>query len=418
MKPEAGRNIRWRVMAALFLLSFVTIVDRVCISAAKNDMAADLRIPDLTFGVVFGAFALGYAVFMLPSGWLADRWGPRKFLAATVACWSLFTLQTGLVSAVAVLVAVRFLFGAAEAGAYPTAARAIYGWLPARERGLALGLLNTGSRLGAAVGLTLMSVSVAVFGWRASFVGLGVIGFAWAWWWFRWFRDDPREKPGITEAELRLIGSGGNARPVAAGESRWRDLVCLDSLLLLIQYFASNFTFFVCFSWLLPYLRTRFALGPQEAGAWASVPLYCGALATWTSGMAVDALYRRGNRRLSRRLPAMCGFALAALMLLIAPHVTSVGAFVACFGITTFGVDFTLSPSWSVSSDLGGRRTGTLSAAMNTFGSIGSFASSVAFPALLAWTGSIQTHFFLAAALDLAAVFCWWRIRTGSQDKA
>lgn len=398
-------------MAALFLLSFVTIVDRVAISSAKNDMAAELRIPDLTFGVVFGAFAIGYAIFMLPSGWLADRWGPRKFLAATVACWSLFTLGTGLVSVVSVLIAIRFLFGAAEAGAYPTAARALYGWLPIGERGLALGLMNTGSRLGAAIGLTAMSVSVAAIGWRASFLVLGAVGFVWAAWWFAWFRDDPRQKRGVSTAELELIGTA--AIPTAAGkqEMRWQALVSRDSALLLVQYFASNFTFFFCFSWLLPYLRSRFGLGPHEAGAWASIPLYCGALATWTSGLTVDAIYRRGRWGTSRRLPAMCGFGLAAVMLVVAPHMASVGGFIACFAITTFGIDFTLSPSWSVASDIGGPRTGTLSAAMNTLGSTGSFVSSVLFPALLAWTGSIQSHFLLAAALDVAAVFCWWAIR-------
>ncbi|MBI4875271.1 MAG: MFS transporter, partial [Acidobacteria bacterium] len=313
-------------------------------------------------------------------------------------------------STVGVLVAVRFLFGAAEAGAYPTAARAIYSWLPVRERGLALGLLNTGSRLGAAVGLALMSAGVAAIGWRACFLVLGVLGFVWAGFWYGWFRDEPRDKRGVSPEELEWIGSGGSARPVSQGESNWRELVSIDSALLLVQYFASNFTFFICFSWLLPYLRTRFGLGPHEAGAWASIPLYCGAVATWTSGLAVDAIYRRGHWTLSRRLPAMCGFGLAAVMLLIAPHGAGAGAVVVCFAVTTFGVDFTLSPSWSISSDLGGRRTGMLSAAMNTFGSIGSFASSLAFPALLGGTGSIQAHFTLAAALDVAAILCWWRI--------
>lgn len=402
------------MLAGLFLLSFITIVDRVAISAAKNDMADELGIADMAFGVVFGAFALGYALFMVPAGWLADRWGPRSFLAATVACWSVFTLGTGLVSGVAALVAVRFLFGAAESGAYPTAARAIYGWMPAGERGLALGLLNTGSRLGAALGLTAMSACIAAAGWRASFAMLGAAGLAWAVWWRGWFRDNPREKRGVSTAELARIGQAADARPARPGESRWQDLVSLDSALLLAQYFASNFTFFICFSWLLPYLRTRFELGPQAAGMWASVPLYCGALATATSGMAVDALYRRGYWSLSRRLPAICGFALAAVMLLAAPYAGSVGAFVACFAITTFGVDFTLSPSWSVAADLGGRRTGTLSAAMNTLGSLGAFASSLAFPALLAATGGIQAHFLVAAALDVVAVFCWWRMRPHS----
>ena len=265
--------VRWRVMAALFVLSFVTIVDRVAISSAKNDMAAELRITDVTFGVVFGAFAIGYAIFMLPSGWLADRWGPRKFLAATVACWSLFTFGTGLVSIVSVLIAIRFLFGAAEAGAYPTAARALYGWLPVRERGLALGLMNTGSRLGAAIGLMAVSASVAAVGWRASFFALGLLGFVWAAWWYGWFRDDPREKPGVSPAELQWIGAPGAAQSVAKGEAGWRHLVTRDSAFLLVQYFASNFTFFICFSWLLPYLRSQFGLGLHEAGVWASVPL-------------------------------------------------------------------------------------------------------------------------------------------------
>ena len=404
-------RVRWHVMAALFALSFVTIVDRVSISAAKNDMAAELGIADMTFGAVFGAFALGYAIFMVPSGWLADRWGARRFLALIVALWSLFTLQTGLVSAVGVLIAVRFLFGAAEAGAYPAAARAIYGWLPARERGLALGLLNTGSRLGAAIGLALMSASVASLGWRASFVLLAMAGFVWAAWWLAWFRDDPRAKRGVSPAELELIGGADKARPLGKREGNWRELVSPQSGLILAQYFASNFTFFICFSWLLPFLRSHYGLAAREAGLYASVPLYCGALATWTSGLAVDALYRRGRPDLSRRLPAMAGFALAALTLAAASQATTAAAFIGCFALTTFGVDFTLSPSWSVCSDTGGRQTGTLSAAMNTLGSIGSFASSVAFPWLLGQTGGASAYFFLATALDVAAVFAWWRIR-------
>ncbi|MGO8786045.1 MAG: MFS transporter [Terriglobia bacterium] len=88
-----GSGVRWRVVAALFLLSFITIVDRVCISAAKGGMAEELHIPDLTFGMVFGAFALGYALFMLPAGWMADHWGTRRSLALIVALWSVFTLQ-------------------------------------------------------------------------------------------------------------------------------------------------------------------------------------------------------------------------------------------------------------------------------------------------------------------------------------
>ena len=125
-------GVRWYVLGAVFFLAFITIVDRVCISAAKSAMSRELRISDLDFGAVFGAFALGYAVLMVPSGWLADKFGPRKFLTVTVALWSCFTLATGIVRTLAPLIAVRFAFGMAEAGAFPTATRALYNWFPIR----------------------------------------------------------------------------------------------------------------------------------------------------------------------------------------------------------------------------------------------------------------------------------------------
>ncbi len=128
---------------------------------------------------------------MVPSGWLADRYGPRKTLALIVLLWSVLTAATGWVKGTAILLLVRFLFGLAEAGAFPGAARAISNWLPAQERGLALGLLNTGSRLGAAFGLSAMSFCILSFGWRFSFMLLGVAGILWSALWFWWFRDRP-----------------------------------------------------------------------------------------------------------------------------------------------------------------------------------------------------------------------------------
>jgi len=395
------------VLGALFLLSFITIVDRVCISAAKPEMAAALGISDMTFGVVFGAFALGYGVFMIPSGWAADRMRPRRFLTSIVLAWSGFTILTGLASATAMLIVVRFLFGAAEAGAFPTAARAIYDWFPRGERGLALGLLNSGSRLGAAAGLALMSVSTATLGWRASFQVLGCIGCAWAVWWLWWYRDNPEQKRGISLEEVNWIRVADS--PSQAGGQRGT-LLSMSTVFLALQYFASNFTFFLCFSWLLPYLRSHFQLGPGEAGIYASLPLYCGALATWTGGVAVDAIFRRGHWDLSRRLPAMLGFVLASIALCAAVRVGSLHAFLICFSIATFGVDFTLSPSWSAAADLGGARTGRLSSAMNMVGSAGSFASSVIFPWLLRETGSVGSYFAAAALIDVCAVILWSRI--------
>jgi ACS family glucarate transporter-like MFS transporter len=369
-------------------------------------MAHDIGISDLTFGLVFGAFALGYAVFMVPCGLLADRWGPRKSLALSVFFWSFFTLCTGFVSGIAALLSIRFLFGLAEAGVYPQATRALHNWTLPRERGLALGLLNMGSRLGAALGLALMPLCVEWVGWRESFVLLGIVGALWAAIWFCWFRDGPEIKLNGHESGLLIAGK---EKTLAMDQKiPWRAfLLSRNFYLILYQYFASNFTFFICFSWLLPFLRTHYAITTVKAGAYSSIPLYCGALAMWAGGTAVDSIYKSGKWKLSRTLPPMLGFGLAAVTLLPAPFMRSPEGFIACFSLTIIGVDFTVSSSWTVCCDVGGKYSGTLSAAMNTFGAMGSFVSSLLFPYLIGWSGDIRVYFYLAALFNIIALGCW-----------
>jgi len=406
-------HVRWFVVALLFVFSFLTIVDRVAISAAKSDIAAEIGIPDVQFGLIFGVFALGYAAFQIPAGWAADRYGPRVFLAAIVLAWSFFTGLTGLLTTVPALVAVRFLFGAAEAGIYPTASRAIYNWVPRQDRGAAQGVLFIGSRLGAAFGLSAVSFAIAVVGWRGTFGVLAALGVALAALWVMWFRDTPEAKPTVSPAELEYIraGSAHTETSPAAGVRQGRSLWNAQTALLGVQYFASNFTFFIAFSWLLPYLQSQYELTAAQAGAYASIPLYFGAVGNWLSGAVVDAVYRRGHWRRSRTLPAIAGFALGAAALLAAPAMTTVVGAVICFSIATLGVDMTLSPSWTTCQDLAGPRTGTLSGAMNMVGNAGSFVSSITFPVLLQSTGSAAAYFYLAAVLNVVAILCWARVR-------
>jgi len=391
---------RWQVVCAVVIVSFLTILARAGISGAKAEMAHDLSINDLAFGLVFGAFALGYAIFMIPCGWLADHWGPRKSLACSVFFWSLFTLCTGLVSGLTLLIVVRFLFGLAEAGVYPQATRALYNWTLLRERGLALGLLNMGSRLGAAIGLLATPKCVEWLGWRESFIVLGIVGVIWAAIWFWWFRDRPKIRLDVSSEDTPCTN--------AASKIPWRAFLSSRNFYLITyQYFASQFTFFICLSWLLPFLQNHYGMAHNTAGLYASIPLYCGALAMWIGGTVVDRIYNAGRWKLSRRLPAMLGFALAAVTLLPAPFMHSPGWFIACFALATFGLDLTVSPSWTVCCDVGGRYSGTLSAAMNTAGALGSLASSLLFPLFIGRVEYIRIYFYIAAFLNIVALLGW-----------
>jgi ACS family glucarate transporter-like MFS transporter len=313
-------------------------------------------------------------------------------------------------------VAVWFLFGAAEAGAFPISARVIRSWLPARETGIAQGIIFSGSRLGAACGLMLVSWSVARLGWRFSFVVLGILGITWALVWLLWFRNTPEESPWASAAERAYIRSDReqpSAKTVSAlvKPAKINIWKLRETPALMLQYFASNFTFFLCFTWFLPYLRQRYHLGAGEAGILAAVPLYFGAAANWISGFVVDRLYRLNWGRISRILPALFGFLMGTVAMCIAPHAQTPMGAVLALAIATFGVDLTLSPSWTLCIDIAEGHTGTLSGAMNMCGNIGSFVSSLAFPVLFRWTGRYETFFYTAAVINLFGAFLWFTLR-------
>ena len=413
------KSMRWRVTAAVFLLGFITIAVRVCISSAKLQMSSDLRLTDVEFGWVFGVFAIGYSIAMIPAGWMGDRIGPRLFLSMIVCGWALLTACTGFATGFVSLIVLRLLFGLAEAGVYPAATKALYLWMAPSERASALGLLNAGSRLGAAMGLGIASFIILWLGWRACFLLLGVMALAWAAGWYIWFRDEPLEKSGVSAAELEYIQSSKGTEPVLQKNgSSWSQIAfSATGGFLLFQYFANNFSLFVVYSWMLPYLQQRYQVSAGSAGIYAGMPIYCGAIATFVGGLNVDFLFRHGYGKWSRAIPAIAGFALASSGQVLASFTTSAGWFIFWFGVVVFGLDFTVSSSWTVCSDLGREHTGAVSGAMNMTGAFGSFACALAFPYALRSTGRSTDFFLFAAALNILAMICWFLMGLGLEGR-
>jgi ACS family glucarate transporter-like MFS transporter len=405
--------VRRVLIAVTFTLSMLLYVDRIAISTAQSPITGEFALSDTEFGWILSAFALGYALFQTPAGMVADRFGPRAVIAGIVALWSFFTLATGLAWGFVSLLIFRFLFGAAEAGAYPSIARTFYGWLPTGERGLAQGINFSGSRLGAAFALPVVAWLVTSFGWRMSFVILGAVGILWATGWYLWFRNTPEEHPSVSASERAIIAAGRESERVAhTGQHRLQlsDIGRSKNMWLVMgQYFASNFTFFFCLTWLFPYLQRTYDLEAVQAGFFASAPLIAGAVGNWVGGWMVDAIYRRGRLRMSRQFPAMLGFSLAAFGLLGSLQFDDPVFAVLFLSIAIFGADMTLPPSWAFCIDIGRRNAGTVSGTMNMAGNIGSFVTSLAFPYLLVLTGSTNFFFVTGAVLNVLAVFLWWR---------
>ncbi len=392
------------------MLSVLLYVDRTCISAAKDAVTTDLGLSDEQWSWVLAAFAFGYAFFQTPSGALADRLGGRAVLTTVVTLWSVFTGLTAAAWNFVSLLIVRFLFGAGEAGAFPGMAKVVFSWIPVGERGVVKGINFSGSRIGAAVAMPMIAAMIAGLGWKVTFLILMVVGFGWAGFWLWWFRDDPAEKSGVSAKELDYILK--HRQPQASDQTpvplRVSELMRSRNLwLMMVQYFGSNFTFFFSLSWLYPYVKSRYGLDAVDAGFYAMVPLLAGAVGNVVSGAMVDSLYRRGLGTLSRRLPAIIGFALAATgMVLSLPQESAMGA-VFWLSVAIFGADMTLSPSWSFCIDIGGRHAGAYSGTMNMAGNLGSAITALAFAYLPESDRGNVAFFYTAAGLSLVAIVCW-----------
>ncbi len=405
---------RYVLIVILFFHSVNTYMDRACISSAKNSIMADLGITDQMMGYIFGIFAIGYALFQIPSGWIADRFGPRAALTSVVSIWSIFTMLTGAAWNKMSMLVFRFLFGMGEAGAFPGATRAFYRWLPAKERGIAQGINFSGTRLGAALSLFLMPFLIDLIGWRWTFVVNGVIGVIWAVVWLSWFRDEPKDHPKVNAAELEYIEAGQKTTKLGAIKASFGQIfTSLNMFLTMFQYFAHNVTLFFSFTWLLPYLEEYWMV---DARIYAPIPLILAATAQWISGGLVTWLYQKGYYVGSRRLPAIIGFALAALGLLAATQTGSLFVFITAFSIATFGIDMILAPSWTFCMDIGKEKTGAISASMNMVGNIGAAFSAIIFPVfrhqitipfLAEEPGSANSFFVFAAVLNILSIGAW-----------
>jgi Major Facilitator Superfamily len=161
---------RYRVVALAVLLAMVTYLDRVCISKLAPDIMRDLDLSKIQMGYVFSAFALAYAAFEIPTAWWADRAGTRAVLTRIVIWWSSFTIATAAAANYVMLLAIRFLFGAGEAGAWPCVARTFSRWIPTRERGTVQGVFFAGAHLMGGLTPLLVVALQPYLPWRAIFV--------------------------------------------------------------------------------------------------------------------------------------------------------------------------------------------------------------------------------------------------------
>jgi ACS family glucarate transporter-like MFS transporter len=415
MSPSqtAGTRVRYRVLWMAFLLAIITFLDRVCISIAAPFMMDDLRLTMVEMSLVFSAFTLAYSLFEVPSGWLGDVMGPRRVLTRIVLWWSAFTMLTGLAQGNRSLLAIRFLFGAGEAGAFPNAVRSFSQWFPARERGKANGVLFFGSRLGGALTAPIALALIQWWGWRASFAAFGCVGVVWAVAWYRSYRDRPADHPDVDAVELAWITQDAGATPSGAQAARtpWRALLASPNLYAICaMYFALGYGLYFYFTWLPTYLTRELGLSLLTGGFFSALPFLLAGAANLAGGWCTDRLAHTHDLRRARCTLGSLSFATCAVLLLLSTALSAPVAKALLLAFALASADFALSACWSVCLDVGATHAGVVTGFMNTSGNLGGLVGPLVVGLMVDRWQSWTYPFYVTAAVYVMGALAWLAI--------
>lgn len=415
-------HTRWIILALLLAINIVTYIDRVNISITARQMIPALGLTNVQMGQIFSAFVLGYALFQIPGGRMADRWGPRTVLALAVVWWSLFTAMTalaptsfltGVLGIWGSLMIVRFLIGVGEAAALPNFNRAVANWCGPHERGLGIAITISGIGIGSALTPPITAWIMVNYGWQAAFYWAGGLGVLIAILWFWFATDRPEAHPRVNAAEAALIRGNMPSRnwPETSAPVPWKAFAQTSSVWwLVLSYTCFGYVAYVYLSWFYLYLVEARNFSVLRGALFAASPFIAMTILCPIGGWVTDRLSERSGVNKGRSWIGAGGMFLAALSIILGAAIEHPFIALTLLSLGAGWLYFTVGAFWSSTVDLSKTHAGTLSGVMNTGANLGGTLS----PTLTPW---IADEFGWTTALGIAAVLafigalCWLGIR-------
>jgi ACS family hexuronate transporter-like MFS transporter len=209
------KGYRWRILSLLFFATTINYIDRQIIGILKPFISSDLGWSETDYSNIVMAFQVAYAIGLLTTGKLLDRFGTRIGYVWSIVVWSIAGVAHAFARGVSSFAAARFVLGFGESGNFPAAIKAVAEWFPVKERAYAAGLFNSGSTIGAIIAPLVVSGVTLALGWKWAFIITGALGFIWIFFWLATYRL-PQQHPKVSADELRYIEGRGNedSKPV------------------------------------------------------------------------------------------------------------------------------------------------------------------------------------------------------------
>jgi sugar phosphate permease len=417
LNESKSSHVRWVVLLLLCLMYLITYLDRVSLANTAGPIMKEYGFNKVTMGIIFSAFIWAYALFQVPGGWLGDRFGPRKVLSVIMAYRTVIAILTTGAMGFASFWGIRFALGVGEAGAFPTATRAMQMWFPRDERGFVQGVSHAASRLGAAVGPPIAVAIMLHYGWRSVFYVIGALSLLWSILYLVMYRNMPEETSLVSRAELVRIRGLDEKGEIKKANIQKRPKVPWSILLkhgnmwaVMCAYATYIYSLWFFLSWLPSYLVEYRHFTVIKTGLFASMPLMAGVIGDAFGGWLTDKLLlKTNNLKFARRSVAIVAMLGCGTSTLFAAMSASPFTAVYCLTVAMFFLEMTIGPAWAVPMDIGGEFSGTVSGMMNMGGQFVGALSPTIFGYLVS-RGSWVAPFVVSAGLLFvgAAIWAFW----------
>ena len=399
------KSIQRTALAMLVVAGAVNYIDRATLAVANPLIREELGLSISQMGYLLSAFLWSYAFSQLPTGAMVDKLGPRRLLTMGLSLWSLAQLLGGLVHSFNQFFAARLLLGVGEAPQFPTGARVVRDWFNPRDRGLATGIFNCASTLGTAIALPLLTFLMLSFGWRATFVIMGVAGLLVALVWFALYRDPKSVTLTAEETAYRTEGDPPGQRSEVTFRE-WRLLFRFRTTWgMILGYFGCIYLTWIYSAWLPGYLEIERHMSVKATGIAAAIPFVCGVVGGVLGGYLADVLVRRGVSPVnSRKYPAAAALLGTSACTLAAAYVTSNALAVAFISASLFLVYVTSTCAWALSSVAAPTNcTASIGAMQNFGGYLGGALAPTVTGLIVQSTGSFVLALVVGAAIGTAS---------------
>ena len=369
------KGLRWWIIILIFIATVINYIDRTAFALLWPEMGKDLGMDNSDYALMLNVFMITYAASKFLSGRLYDKIGTRIGFTLSILVWSLAAAFHAIAKGVVSLSIVRGLLGLGEAGLWPGTVKNNGEWFPVKQRALAQGIFNSGASIGNVIAPIIIVYLYAQFGWKSTYIILGLVGLIWILPWLVINKSKPETHPWITDEEKNMLLNDriDNHTETIEGEKSLSVLKILSFKepwgILLCRFFIEPIWWFFA-GWMPIYLNNKFGLSIEEIGNTMWISYLMAAAGGILGGLFTEEIIKRTSIDFGRKASIALGSLLiiigfVSIILLVTE--TNYMTFIYLAGLALFGFQFAIGNIQTLSSDLfRGPSVGTLAGLAGT----------------------------------------------------